>query len=128
MLYLYTGTNKAAKDKDAQALALQLNQKIHRINLSAILSKYIGETEKNLARLLIKAENQNWILFFDEADALFGKRSSVRDSHNRFENQETDHLLKYIKRYCGVAVISTNNKTKLSDKLKAHFKQIHVFN
>jgi len=127
MLYLYTGKNKKTKEKEAQSFASELGQKIHRIDLNRVMSKYIGETEKNLAKLFIKAEKQHWILFFDEADALFGKRNAIKNSHERYESQETDHLLKYIERYRGIAILSTNNKSHFSEKFKRHFKQIHDF-
>jgi len=114
-------------EKEAQSLASEIGQKVHKIDLSNIVSKYIGETEKNLAKLFIKAENQKWVLFFDEADALFGKRGAVKDSHDRYENKEIEQLLKYIERYRGIAIVSTNNKSNFSDKFKNYFKQIHDF-
>ena len=127
MLYLYSGKNKKTKEKEAKILASELGQQVHKIDLSKIVSKYIGETEKNLAKLFIKAENKKWVLFFDEADALFGKRSAIKDSHDRHENIKTEQLLKYIERYQGIAILSTNNKSNFSDKFINYFKQIHDF-
>lgn len=76
---------------------------VYRIDLSSLVSKYIGETEKNLSTLFERAENKNWILFFDEADSLFGKRTSVRDAHDRFANQEVSYLLQRIEDYSGLS-------------------------
>lgn len=72
-----------------------------RIDLSRVVSKYIGETEKNLSRLFDKAEDKSWVLFFDEADALFGKRTDIRDAHDKYANQEVAYLLQRIENYRG---------------------------
>jgi SpoVK/Ycf46/Vps4 family AAA+-type ATPase len=90
---------------------LQLD--LYRIDLSAVVSKYIGETEKNLRRLFDAAEDGGAVLFFDEADALFGKRSEVKDSHDRYANIEINYLLQRIEGYRGLALLATNMKHTL---------------
>ena len=85
---LFTGPDEDAKLAAAQQLAAQLDRNLYRVDLSAVVSKYTGETEKHLDRLFAQAETKDWVLFFDEADALFGKRTSVKDSHDRYANQE----------------------------------------
>lgn len=109
-LYLFTGPGNPNKLLAAEAIASSLGKDLYRVDLSAISSKYIGETEKNLRRLFDAAESGGAILFFDEADALFGKRSEVKDSHDRFANIEINYLLQQIKSYPGLAILSTNEK------------------
>lgn len=106
--HLFAGVNEAAKLRVAAAMAESLKTEVYRINLSTIVSKYIGETEKNLDRIFEKAADKNWILFFDEADAFFGKRSDVRDSHDRYANIEVAYLLQRIEKYRGVVILATN--------------------
>ena len=86
---------------------------LYRIDLSAVVSKYIGETEKNLRKLFDAAEDGGAILFFDEADALFGKRSEVKDSHDRYANIEINYLLQRMEAYRGLAILATNMKSAL---------------
>jgi SpoVK/Ycf46/Vps4 family AAA+-type ATPase len=88
---------------------------IYKIDLSTIVSKYIGETEKNLERIFQEAETSNAILFFDEADALFGKRSEVRDSHDRYANIEISYLLQRMEAYDGVTILATNLRANLDE-------------
>jgi SpoVK/Ycf46/Vps4 family AAA+-type ATPase len=97
----------------AEVIANALRLNLYRIDLSAVVSKYIGETEKNLQRLFDSAENGGAILFFDEADALFGKRSEVKDSHDRFANIEINYLLQRMEAYRGLAILATNMKSAL---------------
>lgn len=111
---LFTGPDDAAKLVAAKDLSAQLGLKLYRVDLSAVVSKYIGETEKNLARVFARAEGKDWLLFFDEADALFGKRSEVKDSHDRYANQEVSYLLQSIEAFAGVAVIALNRKGPLA--------------
>src|ERR1041385_3292763 len=94
----------------AEVIANDLRLNLFRIDLSAVVSKYIGETEKNLRRLFDAAEDGGAILFFDEADALFGKRSEVKDSHDRYANIEINYLLQRIEAYRGLAILTTNMK------------------
>ena len=85
-----------------------------RVDLRAVVTKYIGETEKNLDRVFAAAEGQGAILFFDEADALFGRRSDVKDSHDRFANIEINYLLQRIESFAGVAILATNAPVKIA--------------
>jgi SpoVK/Ycf46/Vps4 family AAA+-type ATPase len=99
----------------ARMLANELGLEIYRIDLAGIVSKYIGETEKNLDRVFDAAEDSNAILFFDEADALFGKRTEVRDSHDRYANIEVAYLLQKMEGYPGAVVLATNFRKNLDD-------------
>ena len=92
-----------------------------------IVSKYIGETEKNLAGVFDMAENKNWILFFDEADALFGKRTQTKDSHDRYANQEISFLLQRIEDFPGVAILASNLKSNLDDAFSRRFQSFVYF-
>ena len=97
----------------AEVLANALQLDLYRIDLSAVVSKYIGETEKNLRRVFDAAEDGGAMLFFDEADALFGKRSEVKDSHDRYANIEINYLLQRMEAYRGLAILATNMKSAL---------------
>jgi SpoVK/Ycf46/Vps4 family AAA+-type ATPase len=99
----------------AEVLANELGLDLYRIDLSAVVSKYIGETEKNLRRVFDAAEAGGAILLFDEADALFGKRSEVRDSHDRYANIEVSYLLQRMEAYRGLAILTTNQPDALDD-------------
>jgi len=87
------------------------------VDLGAVVNKYIGETEKNLARALETAETTDVVLLFDEADALFGKRTEVRDAHDRYTNVDTNYLLQKIEQYSGLAILTTTNKKHLDPAL-----------
>jgi ATPase family associated with various cellular activities (AAA)/Winged helix domain, variant len=110
---LFAGESGTGKTMAAEVLANRLRLNLYRIDLSAVVSKYIGETEKNLRRLFDAAEDGGTILFFDEADALFGKRSEVKDSHDRYANIELDYLLQRMEAYRGLAILATNMKSAL---------------
>jgi hypothetical protein len=110
---LFSGESGTGKTMAAEVLANELHLDLYRIDLSAVVSKYIGETEKNLARLFDAAERGGSILFFDEADALFGKRSEVKDSHDRYANIEVSYLLQRMEAYRGLAILTTNQKSAL---------------
>jgi SpoVK/Ycf46/Vps4 family AAA+-type ATPase len=97
----------------AEVIANHLQLNLYRIDLSAVVSKYIGETEKNLARMFREAESGGVVLFFDEADALFGKRTEIRDSHDRYANIEINYLLQRMEAYRGLAILATNMKSAL---------------
>jgi hypothetical protein len=105
---LFSGPPGTGKTMAAQVIANQLHMEMYKIQLSQIVSKYIGETEKNLRQVFEEAKNSNCILFFDETDALFGKRSEVKDSHDRHANIETAYLLQQMEEYDGVIVMATN--------------------
>ncbi len=110
---LFAGESGTGKTMAAEVIAKALRLNLYRIDLSAVVSKYIGETEKNLRRLFDAAEDGGAILFFDEADALFGKRSEVKDSHDRYANIEINYLLQRMESYRGLAVLATNMKSAL---------------
>jgi SpoVK/Ycf46/Vps4 family AAA+-type ATPase len=110
---LFAGPSGTGKTMAAEVLASELHLDLHRIDLAGVVNKYIGETEKNLRRVFDAAEAGGAILFFDEADALFGRRSEVRDSHDRFANIEIDYLLQRMESYSGLAVLATNRRTAL---------------
>ena len=112
---LFAGPSGTGKTMAAEVIANELGLDLYKIDLSGVVSKYIGETEKNLDRVFRAAENSNAILFFDEADALFGKRSEVRDSHDRYANIEISYLLQKMEEYDGVAVLATNLRQHLDE-------------
>jgi len=110
---LFWGDSGTGKTLAAEVLAHALDLTLYRIDLSAVVSKYIGETEKNLRKVFDEAEEQGAILLFDEADALFGKRSEVKDSHDRYANIEVSYLLQRMETYRGLAILTTNHKAAL---------------
>jgi hypothetical protein len=110
---LFAGDSGTGKTMAAEVLASELRLPLYRIDLSAVVSKYIGETEKNLRTVFDAADAGGFILFFDEADALFGKRSEVRDSHDRYANIEVNYLLQRIEAYRGLAILATNARAAL---------------
>jgi hypothetical protein len=112
---LFAGESGTGKTMAAEVIANALGLLLYRIDLSAVVSKYIGETEKNLRKLFDAAEDGGAILFFDEADALFGKRSEVKDSHDRYANIETSYLLQRMESYRGLAILATNMKSALDN-------------
>jgi hypothetical protein len=107
---LFAGESGTGKTMAAEVIANELRLNLYRIDLSQVVNKYIGETEKNLRRLFDAAEDGGAILFFDEADALFGKRSEVKDSHDRYANIEINYLLQRMESYRGLAILATNMK------------------
>jgi SpoVK/Ycf46/Vps4 family AAA+-type ATPase len=110
---LFAGESGTGKTMAAEVIASELRLNLYRIDLSAVVSKYIGETEKNLRRVFDAAEDGGTILLFDEADALFGKRSEVKDSHDRYANIEVNYLLQRMELYRGLAILATNMKSAL---------------
>jgi hypothetical protein len=110
---LFTGLSGTGKTMAAEVLARELKLDLYRVDLSAVVSKYIGETEKNLKEVFDAAEEGGVLLLFDEADALFGKRSEVRDSHDRYANIEVGYLLQRMESYQGLAILTTNLKSSL---------------
>ncbi len=115
IIALFTGRNEKVKTIAAEVLAKEIQLGIYRIDLSKVVSKYIGETEKNLQRVFDAADITEAILLFDEADALFGKRSEVKDSHDRYSNIEVNYLLQQLERYRGVAILNSKRKTDLDE-------------
>ncbi|HTK06004.1 MAG TPA: AAA family ATPase [Ktedonobacteraceae bacterium] len=112
---LFAGASGVGKTMAAEVLANELHLELYRIDLSAVVSKYIGETEKNLRRIFDAAEGSGVILLFDEADALFGKRSEVKDSHDRYANIEVSYLLQRMESYRGLAILTSNLKDALDN-------------
>jgi ATPase family associated with various cellular activities (AAA) len=112
---LFAGDSGTGKTMAAQVLASDLGQEIFRIDLATVVSKYIGETEKNLDRIFAAAQGSNAILFFDEADALFGKRSDVQDAHDRYANLEVAYLLQRMESYAGAVVLATNYRQNIDE-------------
>ena len=110
---LFSGASGTGKTMAAEVVAGELRLDLYRIDLSCVVSKYIGETEKNLRRVFAAAEEGGAILFFDEADALFGKRSEVKDSHDRYANIEINYLLQRMESYSGLSILATNMKSAL---------------
>jgi SpoVK/Ycf46/Vps4 family AAA+-type ATPase len=112
---LFAGPPGTGKTMAAEVIASELGLDLYKIDLSTIVSKYIGETEKNLDRIFSEAESSNAILFFDEADAIFGKRSEVKDAHDRYANIEVSYLLQRMEAYNGVTVLATNLRANLDE-------------
>ena len=112
---LFSGPSGTGKTMAAEVIANALGLDLYKIDLSAVVSKYIGETEKNLERIFTAAESANAILFFDEADALFGKRSEVRDAHDRYANIEIAYLLQKMEQYDGLAILATNLRQNMDE-------------
>jgi SpoVK/Ycf46/Vps4 family AAA+-type ATPase len=117
IIVLFAGLPGTGKTQTAKALAAEIGMDLYRIDLSTVVSKYIGETEKNLLRVFETAALKAAILFFDEADALFGKRTKVKNSHDRYTNIEVNYLLQKLEEYSGVAILTTNHKKKLDEAL-----------
>ena len=119
---LFHGPPGTGKTLTATLLGKYTGRPVFRVDLSRVVSKYIGETEKNLARLFDKAEHKDWILFFDEADALFGKRTEVRDAHDKYANQEVAYLLQRIESYAGLVILATNQRGNVDDAFLRRFQ------
>jgi hypothetical protein len=120
---LFAGQSGTGKTMAAEIIAADLGLEIYKVDLSTMVSKYIGETEKNLDKVFTAAREANAILFFDEADALFGKRSEVKDAHDRYANIEVGYLLQKMEEYDGVVILATNLRKNLDD---AFVRRLHV--
>ncbi|HEY0735310.1 MAG TPA: AAA family ATPase [Herpetosiphonaceae bacterium] len=120
---LFAGSSGTGKTMSADIIASDLGLELYKIDLSTVVSKYIGETEKNLDRIFTAAREANAILFFDEADALFGKRSEVKDAHDRYANIEVGYLLQKMEEYDGVVILATNLRKNMDD---AFVRRLHV--
>jgi SpoVK/Ycf46/Vps4 family AAA+-type ATPase len=120
---LFAGPSGTGKTMAAEIIARDLGLELYKIDLSSVVSKYIGETEKNLDRIFQEGQTSNAILFFDEADALFGKRSEVRDSHDRYANIEIAYLLQKMDEYDGVVILATNLRKNMDEAFsrRMHF-------
>jgi SpoVK/Ycf46/Vps4 family AAA+-type ATPase len=120
---LFSGSSGTGKTMAAEVIANELNLDLYRIDLSSIVNKYIGETEKNLRKVFDEAEKSHAILFFDEADALFGKRTEIKDSHDRYANIEINYLLQKMEEYKGLCILATNMKKAID---KAFTRRIRI--
>jgi AAA+ superfamily predicted ATPase len=124
---LFHGPPGVGKSLTASLLGKQTNLDVYRVDLSMVISKFIGETEKNLAKLFDKAQHKNWILFFDEADAIFGKRTGVRDAHDKYANQEVSYLLQRIENYAGLVILASNYKSNIDKAFTRRFQAMVAF-
>ncbi|WP_295220272.1 ATP-binding protein [uncultured Chryseobacterium sp.] len=118
---LFYGDPGTGKTLAASLLGKYTGRPVFRVDVSMLVSKYIGETEKQLAKLFDKAENKNWILFFDEADAIFGKRTSVKDAHDKYANQEVSYLLQRIETFSGLIILASNFKNNMDQAFSRRF-------
>ena len=124
---LFFGPSGTGKTLTASLLGKITGRDVYKIDLSMVVSKYIGETEKNLEKVFAKAEHMDWLLFFDEADALFGKRTAVNDAHDRYANQEVSYLLQRVEDYPGVVILASNLRSNLDDAFTRRFQSIIHF-
>lgn len=124
---LFTGPPGTGKTMAALVMAKAMKAELYRVDLTRIVSKYIGETEKNLAEVFDRAKLSGAILFFDEADALFGKRSEVKDAHDKYANMETSYLLQKMEEYDGLTILATNFSQNLDDAFMRRIQYIIKF-
>ncbi|HTE12677.1 MAG TPA: ATP-binding protein [Chitinophagaceae bacterium] len=124
---LFYGPPGTGKTLTTALLGKQFQRDVYRIDLSQVVSKYIGETEKNLEKVFNKAEHKDWILFFDEADALFGKRSNVQSAHDKYANQEVSYLLQRVEDFPGLVILASNFKTNIDQAFIRRFNAIIHF-
>lgn len=120
---LFHGPPGTGKTMTAMLIGKYTNREVYRVDLSKIVSKYVGETEKNLAKIFDRGQNKDWILFFDEADAIFGKRTNVKDAHDKYANQEVAYLLQKIEQYTGLVILASNLKSNIDE---AFTRRIHT--
>jgi len=124
---LFYGTQANKQITTAALIAKGMNKPAYRIDLSKLVSKYIGETEKNVNTLFDTAEKKDWVLFFDEADALFGKRTDVKDSHDKYANLDVNYLLQRIEDYPGLILLATNKKSNIDPAFTRRLRSIVYF-
>jgi plasmid stabilization system protein ParE len=124
---LFHGPPGTGKTLTATLLGKRLGLEVRRVDLSQTVSKYIGETEKNLSAVMDRAEQRNWLLLFDEADALFGKRSESQSSHDRYANQEVAYLLQRLETFAGVVILATNLPNNLDEAFLRRFESVVYF-
>ena len=124
---LFHGPAGTGKTLTASLLGKYTHKPVYRIDLSTVVSKYIGETEKNLSNLFNKAAHKDWILFFDEADAIFGKRTNVRDAHDKYANQEVSYLLQRVESHPGLIILASNFRDNIDEAFTRRFQSIIAF-
>lgn len=122
ILALFSGPRGTGKTMAAEIMARELGLSVYRVNLNQVVSRYIGETEKNLALVLKTAEAKKAVLLFDEADALFGKRSEVKDSHDRYANIEVSYILERLNSYPGLVILASNQQVDLDPQVGCFLK------
>src|SRR6202012_489898 len=125
---LFYGPPGTGKTLTATLIGKASGRDVYKVDLSMIVSKYIGETEKNLSKIFDIAQYKNWILFFDEADALFGKRTAASSSNDRHANQQTAYLLQRIEDFPGIVILATNLKANMDDAFTRRFQAMIHFN
>lgn len=124
---LFHGPPGTGKTLTAVLLGKLFHLEVYRIDLSMVVSKYIGETEKNLEKVFTKAEHKNWILFFDEADALFGKRTGITDAHDKYANQEIAYLLQRLEDYPGLVILASNMRNNVDEAFTRRLQSVIYF-
>jgi SpoVK/Ycf46/Vps4 family AAA+-type ATPase len=127
LIALFTGSPGTGKTMAAQVIASALKLDLFRIDLSTMVSKYIGETSKNIEQILSRAKQMDVVLFFDEADSLFGKRTEVKDAHDRYANTDTNYLLQAIEEYPGIIILASNKKSNIDSAFTRRFRYIFEF-
>lgn len=124
---LFYGSSGTGKTFSAGLIGKTTGKDVYKIDLSQVVSKWVGETEKNLAKIFDIAENKDWILFFDEADALFGKRTETKSAQDRYANQEVAYLLQRIENYSGTVILASNKKGNMDEAFERRFQSIINF-
>jgi SpoVK/Ycf46/Vps4 family AAA+-type ATPase len=127
VLAWFSGSHGNGKTMAAEVVARELRTGLYRVNLNHVVSKYIGETEKNLARVFETAQKKSAVLLFDEADALFGKRSEVKDAHDRYANIEVSYVLSKIEAYQGLVILTTNHTVDIDPTVMCRVKYLLEF-
>ena len=125
--YLFHGGDPDQRRLAAALIAKSLGREVRRVDLSAVVSQDIGETEKNLDRIFAQARDGNWILFFDEADAPFGKRSEVADSHDRYANAQIGYFLQRIEAFPGIVILASNLRSHMDEAFARRLQSIVNF-
>jgi adenylate kinase family enzyme len=128
LMALFSGPSGTGKTMTAQVIAAALRLDLFRIDLSSVISKYVGETSKHIDRILTQAQSMHAVLLFDEADTLFGKRTDIKDAHDRFANADTNFLLQAIENYPGVAILATNRKANIDAAFLRRLRFVFEFN
>ena len=127
LIGLFTGSPGTGKTMAAQVIAGALQLDLFRIDLSNVVSKYIGESSKNIERILARAKNMNVVLLFDEADSLFGKRTDIKDAHDRYANTDTNYLLQAIESYPGIVILASNKKSNIDSGFTRRLRYVLEF-
>ena len=127
LIGLFAGSPGTGKTMSAQVIAATLKLDLFRIDLSNVVSKYIGESSKNIQRILSRAQNMNVVLLFDEADSLFGKRTDIKDAHDRYANTDTNYLLQAIETYPGIVILASNKKSNIDSGFTRRLRYVLEF-